>query len=113
MIKYILSAISLFVQVVWEDTAQTPPHVHRSEREAQWGIKFAWSRLTILSITLPCQGPAFDREAGVQGWPVIIMGTLRIDKANLMPTFLSIWVAVGNLQIEMNNPYELLSKAID
>ena len=44
---------------------------------------------------------------------MIIMGTLRIDKANLMPTLLSIWVAVGNLQIEMNNPYELLSKAID
>ena len=82
-------------------------------REAQWGIKFAWSRITILSITLPCQGPAFDREAGVQGWPVIIMGTLRIDKANLMPTLSSIWVAIGNLQIEMYNPYEQLSKAQD
>ena len=44
---------------------------------------------------------------------MIIMGTLRIDKANLMPTLLSIWVAVGNLQIEMNNPYEQLRKAID
>ena len=41
------------------------------------------------------------------------MGTLRIDKANLMPTFLSIWAAVGNLQIEMNYPYEELRKAID
>ena len=61
---------------------------------------------------MPCQGPAFDREAGVQGWPVIIMGILRIDKANLMPTFLSIWVAVGNLQIEMNDPYEELRKDI-
>ena len=49
----------------------------------------------------------------MQGWPVIIMGTLRIDKANLMPTLLRIWVAVGNLQIEMNNPYERLSKAKD
>ena len=44
---------------------------------------------------------------------MIIMGTLRIDKANLMPTFLSIWVAVGNLQIVMNDPYEELIKAID
>ena len=105
MIKYILSAISWFVRILHKllhnmCTGQT--------REAQWGIKFAWSRITILSITLPCQGPAFDREAGVQGWPVIIMGTLRIDKANLMPC---IWVAVGNLQIEMNNPYEQLRKA--
>ena len=41
------------------------------------------------------------------------MGTLRIDKANLMPTLLSIWVAIGNLQIEMYNPYEQLSKAQD
>ena len=38
MIRYILSAISLFVQVVWEDTAQTPPqHVHRSDQRGTMG----------------------------------------------------------------------------